>query len=83
MVVACRHGWLVRKEVFILANHIQQLQIETFRGIKELTIDNLGVVNILVGDNNTGKTTVLEAIQLLCNPSRFNLIKSAIQREKY
>ncbi len=66
-----------------MANHIEQLQIETFRGIKKLTIDNVGTVNILVGDNNAGKTTVLEAIQLLCNPSRFNLIRIAIQREKY
>lgn len=66
-----------------MTNHIQELQIETYRGIKNLQIENLGDVNILVGDNNTGKTSVLEAIQLLCNPSKYNFIRIARQRERY
>lgn len=66
-----------------MTNHIQALYLEAFRGIRQLTIENLGDVNIIVGDNNTGKTSVLEAIQLICNPSIYNLIKIAKQREKY
>lgn len=66
-----------------MANHITNLQIDTYRGVKGLQIENLGRVNIFVGDNNTGKTSVLEAIQLLCNPSVYNLIQLARQREKF
>lgn len=67
----------------ILENHIESLQIETYRGIKDLQVDNLGSVNMFVGDNNTGKTSVLEAIELLCNPNMYSLIQIARQRERF
>jgi AAA15 family ATPase/GTPase len=41
------------------------LTIENFRGIKKLTINDLKRVNLLVGRNNCGKTSVLEAIFLI------------------
>lgn len=41
---------------------LQSLTIENFRGIREGKIEGLTAVNILVGRNNSGKTTVLEAI---------------------
>lgn len=66
-----------------MTNHITNLNIETYRGIKELQIEDLGSVNIFVGDNNTGKTSVLEVIQLMGNPSYYNLIRIARQRERY
>ncbi len=66
-----------------MTNHIKELHVNTYRGIKELSITNLGKVNIFVGDNNVGKTSVLEAIELLCNPSLSNLIRIARQREVY
>lgn len=66
-----------------MANHIESLDIETYRGIKNLQIENLGDVNVFVGDNNTGKTSLLEAVQLLCAPNEYNLVQIARQREKY
>lgn len=66
-----------------MINHIESLQIETYRGIRKLQIENLGNVNVLVGDNNAGKTSVLEAIQLICSPSEYTLVQIARQREKY
>ena len=66
-----------------MATHIEHLEINTYRGIKDLKIEDLGDVNIIVGDNNTGKTSVLEAIQLLCAPNKYNLMQVARQREKY
>ncbi len=42
-----------------------KLYIDRYRGIKALKIDELKGVNLVVGDNNCGKTSVLEAIQLL------------------
>ena len=44
-----------------MIDHISKLQISAFRGIRDLTLDNLSTVNVLVGANNCGKTSVLEA----------------------
>jgi len=46
---------------------INELQIDGFRGISSLTIAPLGRVNLLVGMNTAGKTTALEAIELVSN----------------
>jgi len=43
--------------------------IQNFRGIEQLTIDDLKMVNLLVGRNNCGKTSVLEAFFLLSGMS--------------
>ncbi|MEM2972008.1 MAG: AAA family ATPase [Candidatus Bathyarchaeia archaeon] len=45
------------------------LTIKNFRGIKEGSL-KLGKVNILIGGNNSGKTTILESLFLLPNPFR-------------
>ncbi|MDO9493338.1 ATP/GTP-binding protein [Acetobacterium sp.] len=66
-----------------MARHITELEIESFRGVKELKLKDLGDINIFVGDNNSGKTSVLEAIQILCDPSEFNIMQVARQRDKY
>ncbi len=50
---------------------LKSLKIENFRGFETLELKQFGRVNLLVGENNCGKTSVLEAIQLLC--SRGNL----------
>lgn len=44
---------------------LSKLRIDGFRGIRDLSIENLTQVNLIVGDNNCGKTSLLEAIQLL------------------
>ena len=48
---------------------ITKLRIKNFRGIKEGEID-LAPLTILLGGNNSGKTTVLEALFLAPNPFR-------------
>ncbi|MRH99532.1 AAA family ATPase [Kriegella sp. EG-1] len=45
---------------------ITSLKIENFRAIKDLKLDDLGRVNLLLGKNNTSKTSILEAVFLLC-----------------
>ena len=47
----------------------EQLKIENFRGIKSLEIDDLARVNLFVGRNNCGKTSVLESVFLLTGMS--------------
>jgi recombinational DNA repair ATPase RecF len=44
---------------------ISSLQIEGYRGFDTFEMDGLGRVNLLVGTNNSGKTSVLEAVYLL------------------
>ncbi|WP_414548719.1 AAA family ATPase [Anabaena sp. CCY 0017] len=50
---------------------LKSVKIENFRGFKSFELQQLGRINLLVGKNNSGKTSLLEAIQLLC--SRTNL----------
>ena len=44
---------------------IRKLVIDNFRGFEHFEMDGLGRVNLIVGTNNCGKTSVLEAIELL------------------
>jgi AAA15 family ATPase/GTPase len=50
---------------------LKSLKIENFRGFESFELNQLGRVNLLVGENNSGKTSVLEAVQFLA--SRTNL----------
>ena len=43
----------------------EEISINSYRGIHNLTIRELDRINLIVGDNNCGKTSVLEAVQLL------------------
>ncbi len=52
----------------------KELTIEKFRGIEKLIITDLKPVNLLVGRNNCGKTTVLEALFLLSGMSNPQLV---------
>ena len=50
---------------------IARLTLERYRGIKKAII-LLPKHGVLIGDNNTGKTTVLEALDLVLGPDRLN-----------
>jgi predicted ATP-dependent endonuclease of OLD family len=43
---------------------IDSLQIKNFRCFRELSVSDFGTVNVVVGDNGSGKTALLEAIFL-------------------
>jgi len=47
----------------------KNLDIENFRGIKHLNIEDLGRINVFLGKNNSSKTTLLEALFLLLGAS--------------
>lgn len=67
-----------------MARHIQRLHIEAYRGIVNLSLEELGDINILVGDNNSGKTSVLESLLLLSRPMDFNnVISVSRKRDSY
>ena len=44
---------------------ITRLQVQGFRGFRELHVGKLARVNLFVGPNNSGKTSLLEAIEIL------------------
>lgn len=48
-----------------------RIDIKNFRGIKRAMI-LLPKHGVLIGDNNTGKTTILEALDLVLGPDRLN-----------
>ncbi|MEX0867023.1 MAG: ATP-binding protein, partial [Pirellulales bacterium] len=59
---------------------IRRLTINGFRGFQNYEVGNLGRVNLLVGTNNCGKTTVLEAVNLLASTGDVSAISELCAR---
>ena len=53
----------------------KEIVINGYRGLKNIKLKDLERINVLIGENNSGKTSVLEAIQLF---SSKNVIENAI-----
>ncbi len=51
-----------------MKKHIQQYEIKAYKGISDLVLEDLNYINILTGDNNSGKTSVLELLSTLKDP---------------
>lgn len=47
----------------------KNIEIKNFRGIDHLKIDDFSRVNVFLGQNNSGKSTVLEAVAMLMSMS--------------
>ena len=56
-----------------MAKYIESIEIYNFKGIGKLFIKDMKPINILIGDNNSGKTSVLEAISFLERPFDFSM----------
>lgn len=50
------------------AKHIYNFNIDAYRGLKDLNLQDLNDINILTGNNNSGKTSVLELLSVLNDP---------------
>jgi ABC-type transport system involved in cytochrome c biogenesis ATPase subunit len=61
---------------------IQNLTITGFRGFREIGVSPLKRVNLFVGQNNAGKTSLLEAVELVAVGGVEGLVRSAIRREE-
>lgn len=60
---------------------LRSLEIRNYRNLRHLTIEKLGRVNLLVGKNNTGKTSVLEAVAIYASiRDEVSTIKLLLQR---
>lgn len=65
-----------------MTNKITSMEVVSFRGIQNLKVENLGGINIVTGNNNSGKTSFLEAMMMLSAPeSLLNIIRVARLRE--
>jgi predicted ATP-dependent endonuclease of OLD family len=56
----------IRLPASLTANFmISTLELQNFRGLEHVKFENLGRANLIIGGNNTGKTSVLEALVAL------------------
>jgi AAA15 family ATPase/GTPase len=63
---------------------LKSLIIENFRCFPHFELSNLGRVNLLVGKNNSGKTSILEAIRILYSQNNLKeFIEPTIYRGEY
>jgi hypothetical protein len=59
---------------------ITDLYFEHFRSFKRFRMPSLGVVNLIVGTNNSGKTTLLEALYILAGVGDLGPVWSILSR---
>ena len=64
--------------------NLENITIHQFRGLKELELKDLGQINLFVGVNNSGKTSVLEALSIYCDPLDLKVwLSVARKREEF
>ena len=51
-----------------MKSYLQEFTVHAYKGIHNLTLESLNAINILTGDNNSGKTSVLELLSTIGNP---------------
>ena len=56
------------------------IRISGYRGLDSFRMEGLGRVNLLVGANNCGKTSILECIELLQSPGNPRVLASIVGR---
>ena len=63
---------------------LRSLKIENFRCFQNFELQQLGRINLLVGKNNSGKTSILEAIHLLTDKTNLeSLTEIMLNRGEY
>lgn len=60
---------------------LSSLEIKTFRAFEKLRVDDLDRINLFVGRNNSGKTTILEAAEMMVSEdSAAAIVRCAMRR---
>lgn len=62
-----------------MAIYLKNLTINSFRGLNNVNFSAFNHVNLILGDNNSGKTSLLEIISILSNLNDFNNILRTTQ----
>jgi AAA15 family ATPase/GTPase len=58
---------------------LDSLLIRNYRILKELNINSLAQINLITGENNTGKSTILEAIEIYARRGDLNNILKVLE----
>lgn len=57
---------------------LTNLRIKNFRMLEDLEIPKLGRVNLIVGKNNSGKSTILEALRIYAGKAHPALLREIL-----
>ena len=60
--------------------HLQDFSIRGFRGIENLLISRLGHVNLFVGENGVGKTSILDAVNVYATRCSLSVLADILHR---
>jgi len=72
-----------------MAIHIKEFNVRAFKGIKNLSLKDLNHINIITGNNNTGKTSILELLYTINDPNKIgcwffsNHLDSRLNKERF
>lgn len=61
--------------------YIKKITINSYRGINSLELNNLSQINIITGDNNCGKTSVLEVLESFRQPDDILMWNTLTRRD--
>ncbi|MDX2052813.1 MAG: AAA family ATPase [Polyangiaceae bacterium] len=59
---------------------LRSLELSNFRAFQSFSLEGLGQINLCVGTNNCGKTSILEAVSILASRGRPESLWSALAR---
>ena len=60
---------------------VEKFKAMHFRGLNNLELDDFSKINVFVGANNSGKTSLLEALKLMSTPDNMGqVVRIALQR---
>ena len=63
-----------------IGSHLTSLTIDNYRKLKNLTLGKASRINLFAGENNSGKTALLEAIYLLVRQNDFDGLLDVMRR---
>lgn len=59
---------------------IKDFSIKNYKSLKDITFNSLNRINVFIGDNNAGKSNVLEALMLYASNLSLDAIKSVLDK---
>lgn len=60
--------------------HLRHLQVVRYRKLTGVSFDHLSRINLFAGINNSGKTSILEVVELVANLNRFKTLADMVSR---